>query len=339
MTMLSTKSKIQLLTVLLNDIKNDVSQYSNGIQYESLSVFEGDGKPLLTLLDNNRSEIYLSFNEKGGLEANTGDESKDKTIERKYKINWLLKSLSIVIATLALTFTTVSCKKPSDDPNPVNPINSNNPVDTTTNNGNGNGTDTTSNNGNINKPAFKKVLYEVKSNGISQSFNLDVDGDNINIISITGQSDNVTINHSRLNVTVNVPNKVYAGTETLSITISNNIDTVSANVRVNIGSSNQIETYNILSSYFNRSLTLITTSGHFNGTLYINTNGDINTSEPQAPGTKGFFGGTSESGTFFINSSGYMGVTSGTYSIGFTVTISSGVLILTKNDGIEYKFN
>jgi hypothetical protein len=153
------------------------------------------------------------------------------------------------LTLLLLIFTSIiACKKnKNDNPKPSKPSTTiNNPVDTTDT------TDTTD----TSKPKlrFASTSVTLTSDGYDKSFELAVSGDNVKIVSVTSVSGNIDVSndalHDGLNIKVTLPNKVYAGVDTISITISDDTDTISTYFIVNIGSESQIDTYNNLSKYF-----------------------------------------------------------------------------------------
>ncbi|MFM2394501.1 MAG: hypothetical protein RLZZ546_2483, partial [Bacteroidota bacterium] len=129
----------------------------------------------------------------------------------------------------------------------------------------------------------------------------DADGDNITITGISGNSSNITISNSGLQITVTLSNSLYGGVENLSITISDGTVTTTSNFIVNVGTSNYITTYNNLSSFLDRPLSFVTgsTYAQFMGTLTISSNGNISASTTQPSGE--FYAGAGSSGTYKIN--------------------------------------
>lgn len=171
------------------------------------------------------------------------------------------------------------------------------------------------------------LYHNSTNNALNNTFTLpvfDSDGDNITITSITGNSSNVSITNSGLDITVTPSNPLYGGVENLSITISDGIANTTSSFTVNVGSSNYITTYTNLSSFLDRPLSFVTgsTYAQFIGTLTISSNGNIAASQAQAPGE--FFVSSGASGTYKINDSGYLVITAG--AINVTYSVSKGVV-------------
>ncbi len=87
--MLSTKNKIQLVSVLLNDIKNDVANYQKDSVLENIAILNDENSFSLFVKDSN-NDIILTFDEKGNIITTSKNEENNKTIRRKYLINCII---------------------------------------------------------------------------------------------------------------------------------------------------------------------------------------------------------------------------------------------------------
>jgi hypothetical protein len=172
----------------------------------------------------------------------------------------------------------------------------------------------------------------------------DAESNPISITSITGASGNVTVSNSGLNVTVTPNSNTYAGTETLTVTITDGTTPRTATFTVNVGSTAQITKYNMLSPFMGRPIQNAGggTSAHA-GTLTIGTNGTMISSAAQPNGE--FYGGVTGSGTWTMNSSGEVtvnvGGTTGFYTTYVVSTTNNGTRLLlskTNNGSQTYEF-
>ncbi len=174
-------------------------------------------------------------------------------------------------------------------------------------------------------PTFSSTSLKVISDGSAQTFPLpvsDLNGNTITITSITGASANVAVTYSGLNVTVTPNNSIFAGAETLTITITDGTDATSSSFTVNVGETAQINTYNTLSPFF-KSLT-----GDL-GNITLNK-GSIVTTMTQSSG--GFFNSAASAGAYNykILTSGNVEFTAGANKIEYTISVASNVLTFTR---------
>jgi hypothetical protein len=158
-----------------------------------------------------------------------------------------------------------------------------------------------------NAPTFSATSLKITSNGSAQTFALpvsDSDGNTVTITSITGASSNVAVTYSGLNVTVTPNNSVFAGSEALTITVTDGTTPTTSSFTVNVGETAQINSYNALSSYFTQTL---------GGSFKIMTNGTIT-----GGNDADFYESGSTSATYKIVSNGNIQV----YVAGLTIEYS-----------------
>lgn len=130
-------------------------------------------------------------------------------------------------------------------------------------------------------------LISIKTRPQTYTFNVtDSDNDNVAITSVSGYSSNIQeirgvatnissddIANGNFNGDIQIiPNsRIYAGTETFTITFSDGKSTVTKTFTIQFGSNATIETYNIISPFFGQAL-----NGDAAGNFVIKSNGTIN---------------------------------------------------------------
>lgn len=127
----------------------------------------------------------------------------------------------------------------------------------------------------INKaPVFKNSSISLPINSTSINFKdyiTDEDLSKVKIKSIINSSNVVTIDTTGK---ISTP-KIYAGIDTISISITDGINVTTSKITVNIGSTNEINTYNTLTPFLNKLLQGDNLKGlikfNIDGTVYLST--------------------------------------------------------------------
>jgi hypothetical protein len=191
--------------------------------------------------------------------------------------------------------------------------------------------------------------YSISIKSRPQTYTFDVtdaDNDNVAITSVTGYSSNIQeirgvatnissddIANGNFNGDIQIipNNRVYAGTETFTITFSDGKSTVTKTFTIQFGSESQIEAYNILSYFFDKPLDghIYCDCGH--GHYTILSAGTITTTATQPSGD--FFEWVVSEGTYnyTISSGGYI-----TFTISSAASITYNPPQLTTIDGVKY---
>lgn len=174
-------------------------------------------------------------------------------------------------------------------------------------------------------PTFTGTAVTVVSDGSAKVVNIaslvsDADGNTISIESISPMTGVSNINGTQFTVTPS--NNVFAGALSYTVTITDGTDNTNSTITVNVGTSNQINTYNLLSSRFGTGLVGIVGTTTFNA-------GTITTTGTQPSG--GFFNVAASAGTYNyrILSGGNIVFTVGASTVEYSVQSASGALVLT----------
>jgi hypothetical protein len=243
-----------------------------------------------------------------------------------------MKNLLIMLITLlSLSLTFTSCHKKGDEPTPssttTNPSNPSNPSSP--------------------KPlTFKDSTTSVSSGSGVQIIDImnmvSYKGtDTVKITSITGASSNVVISIlSDTTFSITPVNNIYAGVESLTINISDTkgvstarttSNTLTAILKVNVGTTQQITSYTLIAPYLNRSLTGVSGGLTLTTSTMLATTGNI---QPNS----GFYGSPNNSSSFILTTSGYLVLTSTNPEITYSIQVASGYLVLTNDNNANSIF-
>ena len=237
---------------------------------------------------------------------------------------------NILLIAIVFSLIIISCSKKSE---PTPSSSTNNP----------------SNPSSPSKPlTFKDSVSNIQSGSLAQvicisSMISNKGTDTVKITSITGASSNITIAIlSDTTFSITPVNNIYAGVETLTINISDTkgvstarttSNTLTAILKVNVGTTQQISSYTLISPYLNRSLTCLV--GNLSGGLTLNTSTMLATTG-NIQGSGGFYGSANNSASFILTTSGYLVLTTTnpeiTYSISQQTISGSNYLGLTNSN-------